>query len=90
MPANTEGGSPRQVASDGENEGELDWAPSGSLLVFSQLPELGTDAARNFMIRKFDVKKNQTSILPGRTGFTRPIGRRTESKLWRVRQMIQS
>ncbi len=63
-----EGGSPQQVVSDDENEGVPDWAPSGSLLVFSQLPELETNGAKDMVVHSLELKSHQASVLPGSTG----------------------
>ncbi len=63
-----EGGSPQQVSSDDENEGEPDWAENGNLLVFSQLPELETNAAKDMVIRTLDMRTHQVSVLPGSKG----------------------
>jgi serine/threonine protein kinase/Tol biopolymer transport system component len=62
-----EGGSPQQLVSDDENEGEPDWSPSGSQLVFSQFPQLGS-AARDMVIHRLDLRTHQVSILPGSEG----------------------
>ena len=62
-----EGGSPQQLVSDDENDGEPDWSPSGSQLVFSQLSQLGS-AARDLVIHRLDLKTHQVSILPGSEG----------------------
>lgn len=66
MPA--EGGSPRQVLSDPENEGEPDWSPSGNLLVFSQFPWMKSGATSRVVVRLLDLKTQQASILPGSEG----------------------
>ena len=62
------GGSPQQVSSDNKNEGEPDWAENGNLLVFSQLPELETNAAKDMVIHSLDLRTHQVSVLPGSTG----------------------
>ncbi len=70
-----DGGSPLQLFSDDENEGEPDWAPNGSLLVLSQSPALKADAATNVVIHRVDLRTHQVSILPGSEGLIRLIGR---------------
>jgi len=62
-----EGGSPQQLVSVDENEGEPDWSPGGSQLVFSQFPQLGS-AARDMVIHILDLRTHQVSILPGSEG----------------------
>jgi len=62
-----EGGSPQQLVSDDDNEGAPDWSPSGSQLMFSQFPELGS-AARGMVIHRLDLRTHQVSILPGSDG----------------------
>jgi Tol biopolymer transport system component len=62
-----EGGSPQQLVSVDENEGEPNWSPSGSQLVFSQFPQLGS-AARDTVIHRLDLRTHQVSILPGSEG----------------------
>jgi eukaryotic-like serine/threonine-protein kinase len=63
-----EGGSPQQVVSDGDNEGEPDWSPSGNLLVFSQFPWVKTSALSKVVIHLLDLRTQQASILPGSEG----------------------
>ena len=63
-----EGGSPQQVVSDDENEGAPDWGPSGSLLVFSQLPELETNGAKDMVVHSLELKTHQAAVLPGSAG----------------------
>jgi eukaryotic-like serine/threonine-protein kinase len=63
-----EGGSPQQVSSDDENEGEPDWAEGGNLLVFGQLPELETNAAKDMLIHSLDLRTHQISVLQGSMG----------------------
>jgi dipeptidyl aminopeptidase/acylaminoacyl peptidase len=61
-----EGGNPQRLVSDDENEGEPDWEPNGSVLVFSQFPAL--EAATNLTIHRLDLRTHQISILPGSEG----------------------
>lgn len=61
-----EGGNPQQLVSDEENEGEPNWEPNGSALVFSQFPAL--EVATNLKIRRLDLRTHQISILPGSEG----------------------
>jgi len=63
-----EGGSPQQVSSDDENEAEPNWAESGNLLVFSRLPELKTNAAKNVVIHSLDMRTHEVSVLLGSNG----------------------
>jgi serine/threonine protein kinase len=62
------GGSPQQVVSDGENEGEPDWSGNGSLLVFSEFPWVKTSASSKVVIQLFDLRTQQASVLPGSEG----------------------
>ena len=63
-----EGGSPQQVVSDDVNEGSPDWAPSGSLLIFSQLPQLETNAAKDMVVQTLELRTHQVSVLPRSEG----------------------
>jgi Tol biopolymer transport system component len=63
-----EGGSPQQVVSDGENEGEPDWSPNGNLLVFSQFPWVKTSSSSHVVIHLLDLRMHRASILPGSDG----------------------
>ena len=45
-----DGGSPVQVVSDDENEGEPDWSPDGKVLLYSQLQEMRVNADRKMVI----------------------------------------
>jgi Tol biopolymer transport system component len=62
------GGSPQQVVSDGTNEGEPEWSPSGNLLVYSQFPWVKTSALSKVFIHLLDLRTQQASILPGSEG----------------------
>lgn len=63
-----EGGSPQQVVSDENNEGDPDWSPSGNLLLFSQFPWVKTSASSKVVIHLLDLRRQQASILPRSEG----------------------
>jgi eukaryotic-like serine/threonine-protein kinase len=63
-----EGGSPLQVVSDDENEGEPDWSPDGRFLTYSELPLLQVNATKKMEIRTLDLTTHQASTLPNSEG----------------------
>jgi Tol biopolymer transport system component len=63
-----DGGSPVQVVSDDENEGEPNWSPDGKVLLYSQLPEMRANADRKMVIHSLDLTTHQISALDGSEG----------------------
>jgi dipeptidyl aminopeptidase/acylaminoacyl peptidase len=60
-----DGGSPLQVVSDHENEGEPDWSPDERLLLYSQLPAMQVSDEKKMVIHSLELATHQVSTLPG-------------------------
>ena len=63
-----DGGTPLQVVSDDENEGEPDWSPDGKSLLYSRLPEMRVNAGGEMDVRSLDLTTHQISTLAASEG----------------------